>query len=378
MHHKLPVVFIFIFIHTAATAQLSETDSAKRFSSEFSYTGDIVTNLSGGMKTGTSYLGMVSLKLSTRLWKGGEFFINASNTHGAEPSAQFLGDYQIASNIEAGNHTYLQELWIRHLWKHGVITVGLQDLNVDLVNTSYGALYLNSSFGILPTVSGNIPAPIFPLTSLGLCAHWKLTKKLTLHTAAYDGAPTDFEENPHNLKWHLSSGDGFLFFTELQHETSIGNLPGMIKAGLYLHQHLTGDSDHSRDRDSLYRNNNGIYLLGEQQVWQGIQGNRNLGLFLQLGYTPKNINSNYYYIGTGLNFTGLFNRNGNDIAGLAVAHCGMRGDKKSETSIELTYRFHVFGFLYLQPDFQYIINPAGTGENLDNCMAATVRFGVTY
>ena len=32
-------------------------------------------------------------------WKGGELFINAANTHGGEPSASFIGDYQVASNI---------------------------------------------------------------------------------------------------------------------------------------------------------------------------------------------------------------------------------------------------------------------------------------
>ena len=116
--------------------------------------------------------------------------------------------------------------------------------------------------------------------------------------------------------------------------------------------------------------------MGEQQIWQGSHNNRNLGLFIQLGFSPKKTNSIYYYTGAGLNFAGLFNRNGTDVAGLAFAHAGMRDGTGSETSIELTYRFPVFSFLYLQPDFQYIINPAGTGEKLDNCLAAMLRFGV--
>jgi len=30
--------------------------------------------------------------------------------------------------------------------------------------------------------------------------------------------------------------------------------------------------------------------------------------------------------------------------------------------------------MILQPDIQYIINPAGTGQKLDNCLAAILRF----
>ena len=230
MSEKLLLITIVSLFYYTAFAQTSIQDSSNRFSPEIAYTGDIVNNLSGGLRTGTSYLGMINLRLTTRLWKGGSFFVNAANTHGAEPSARYLGDYQVASNIEAGDHTYLQELWLQQSWKHVEVTLGLQDLNVDLANTAYGTLYLNSSFGVLPTVSGNIPAPIFPLTSLGICARWRLSEKITLHTAAFDGAPTDFEENPHNLKWHLSSRDGFLFFTELQHETSMGDHARNVKS----------------------------------------------------------------------------------------------------------------------------------------------------
>jgi porin len=368
----LSLVFVnFFFVQTHAQ------DSTRVFLPEISYTGDLFNNLTGGIQTGIGYLGMVNLKLTTHPWKGGNLFINVANTHGAEPSADYLGDYQVASNIEAGEHTYLQELWFRQVWEKVEVTIGLQDLNVDLVNTNYGTLFSNSSFGVLPTVSGNIPAPIFPLTSLGISTRWQLSKKISVHAAVYDGAPTDFEDNPYNLRWQLSKDDGFLLFTELQHEIVIKSLPGRLKAGVYLHQHLNKANDHIGRRDSVYRNNHGYYLMGEQEIWNGA-AHKSLGLFIQLGFSPKRVNYNYYYAGAGVNYTGLLSRECRDVAGLAVAHDGLRGGAGKETAIELTYRFPLFRFLFLQPDIQYIINPAGTSEHLENCLAATLRFEVVF
>jgi porin len=344
------------------------------FTPEISYIGDIVNNISGGITTGTKYLGMANFNIEVKFPTKVTLYIHLANTHGAEPSAELFGDYQVVSNIEAGNHTYLQEFWFRKSWEKLIITAGIQDLNVDVANTTCSALYLNSSFGILPTVSGNIPAPIFPLTSLGISSRWQITSKTCLHIAAFDGVPTDFNDNPHNLNWHLSRDDGFLFFTEFKHETNFGKLPGSIKSGLYLHQHLSKQSAVT-DSDTSYRNNNGLYLLGEQQFWQ--KENKSLGVFIQLGYSPKKVNASRDYVGAGLNCAGLFNSRGEDVLGIAFAHDGLHIFPGKETTVELTYQFPVFSFMFLQPDFQYIINPAGTGQKLDNCLAATLRFEVT-
>ena len=83
-----------------------------------SYIGDNFNNITGGIKTGSVYLGMANLVVlfdfqQAGLWKGAQFYINAANTQGASPSAELLGDLQVASNIEAGNHSYVQEFWLK-------------------------------------------------------------------------------------------------------------------------------------------------------------------------------------------------------------------------------------------------------------------------
>ena len=356
-----------------------QNDENKPVSIEASYVGDNINNVSGGIKTGSGYLGMVNVLFGfdtekARLWKGGSFYINTANTHGDEPSQQLIGDAQVMSNIEAGNHTYLQEFWFKQQLNRLEITAGLQDLNVEFASSEFGALYLNSSFGILPVISNNFNAPIFPLTTIGLTFKWNITEKTRWINALYDGSPTDFSHNPYNLKWQFSSGDGILAISEIQKNITINRFPGLYKAGIYSHFHKMGEKVVTAD--SLTNNLFGMYFFTDQTIWE--RNLRNAGLFLQLGYTPSAASTNNFYLGTGVNFTGLLSKMAKDTFGLAVAHVAFTKENRSETAIEITYYYQLNGHLFIQPDFQYIINPSGAGEPLPDAMTANLRFGISF
>jgi len=47
--------------------------------------------------------------------------------------------------------------------------------------------------------------------------------------------------------------------------------------------------------------------------------------------------------------------------------------KDTETAIEFFYEAQLFGFLYLKPDLQYVINPGGA---YPDALALGVRFGL--
>ncbi len=95
-----------------------------------------------------------------------------------------------------------------------------------------------------------------------------------------------------------------------------------------------------------------------------------------MGLSPKKQNFNKYYIGTGVNYTGLFSHKGNDKAGLAIAHVGLRESVPDETVLEFTYQYTMLHVIYLQPDIQYIMHPAGTGLKLKNSLSVTLRIGL--
>ncbi|HEX3009230.1 MAG TPA: carbohydrate porin, partial [Bacteroidales bacterium] len=115
----MKVYFICILSTMLYLKALSQDkDTTKPLNFEASYIGESFNNLSGGIKRGSTYEGMANLRISfdtdkARLWKGGQFYIHAANTHGGTPSCDLVGDFQVASNIEAGNHTYIQEFWFK-------------------------------------------------------------------------------------------------------------------------------------------------------------------------------------------------------------------------------------------------------------------------
>lgn len=381
MKKLLFTISIYLLSGLTTIALSDETignESALGF--DASYIGDNVINMSGGIKTGYNYLGMANLRLTfdtekAGLWKGAMFYINAANTHGGTPSANLIGDNQVVSNIEAGNHTFLQEVIFQQKIGNLDITAGLQDLNVQFANTESGSVYLNSSFGILPVISANTSAPIFPLTSFGLTVKWNISESTSWINAIHDGSPTDFSSNPYNLHWHFHSGDGILAISEFQHLTKLFELPGTYKLGFFTLNHFVENTFIRPVPDSINIPVNGIYTHSDQQIWQ--RGNRSLNIFSQLGYSPSKGSINNYYLGLGLNLTGALSSKGRDILGLAMAHEHFTNGLSSETAIELTYRYQITDCLYIQPDLQYIINPAGTGIILENCLAGSIRFGIT-
>lgn len=377
---KINLLIFCAFLGIHAGAQALNKNHSDPFSYEANYTGDNFSNLTGGIQTGFSYLGMASLCIEfdagkAGLWEGGLFYIHGANTHGATPSADLLGDMQVASNIEAGNHTYLQELWFRQTFGKVAFTIGVQDLNVEFASSEHGALYLNSSFGILPVISANFPASIFPLTTLGFMAKWVVNSKTTWLNAIYDGSPTEFDYNPYNIRWEFASGDGILAISEIQRNVKLNKLPGTYKLGFYTHNHIIEKVFSEQLPDSAGHPIFAAYAYADQKIWE--RADKSLNLFLQTGYSPSKTCVNNYYWGLGINGVGWLSKKKNDIWGLAFAHAGLGNNSGNETTIELSWKKQVNSTVYIQPDIQYIINPGGNCSNLNNSMAAIVRLGIS-
>lgn len=342
---------------------------------EASYIGDFASNLRGGIKQGSTYLGLANLKIGFNTdeagwWKGGTFFVNGGNTHGGRPSEYLIGDFQGVSNIEAGNLTFLYELWYKQMLKRVTVTTGLQDLNANFAVCTSGALFLNSSFGIMPSISGNIPAPIFPLTALGISVQWNVNNTMSWQSALYDGTPDDFQSNPYNTKWCLGKNNGILSVTEVDFAHSlIKELQGSYKAGFYFR--------HCNDSVPCEQTKLGFYFIGEQEIWK--TKTRRMVLFSQLGINPTPHRIDKGYISIGLNYNGLLSARKEDQAGVAIAYLDLKnGAVANETTVEMTYQWNVNPNVYLKPDVQYVFNPARTGVRYKNAVVSILRFGIHF
>lgn len=365
--NKIWMIGLLSLVVSNAIGQQDSTIKATPFTYNATYIGDVVNNLNGGIKTGTNYLGKVNIGLgfnteAANWWKDGEFYINFMNTHGDEPSANLIGDIQIASNIEAGNMSILYECWYKQNLGKLEITVGLQDMNTNYAITTNGSLFLNSSFGVHTVMSDNITLPIFPLTALGANIKWHVSDNFNWQLALFDGTPNS--RNPYNTNWIVGDDDGYLLLTEFHlHKSLIKCQQGCYKLGGYYHEHNSPVVG--------YHQNGGFYFIADQDL------NNNLSAFSQIAFSPNNINNHNHFYSLGVNYKGFSKKRTDDVMGLALAYFGIDDALiKHETAIELTYKLQMNEHLFIQPDIQYIINPAGTGVKLNNSLVGIVRFGM--
>ena len=326
-------------------ATVSVVASAQTF--EGSYVGDTYYNAAGGLKRGGGFMGMGNIKMGVEAWRGGEFMINGASIHGKSLTGNYLGDLQVASNIDAGEHAYLHELWFRQALGNFSFVLGLQDLNADFMVSEGAGEFINSSFGVPPVIATGVPVPIFPLTGLGFAARWDIDDRWAVQGALFDGNQTAFDHNPNNTHWTFDKGDGVLAMGELHFD-------GRLKLGGYYH---------SADE------NYGFYALADQPL------SERLGLFCQLAVAPKSKNDNNYSIGLGANYAFCDKHR----AGLALTHAGLHAvDHKHETAVEACYNYSLNDNIALQPDVQYILNPSGADEELKNALVGMLRLHINF
>lgn len=385
MKQKFVTLFTALLLGVSVHCQntITEYKEWNPFDFGASYVGDACYNAAGGIKTGSAYLGMGNIKVGfdtreARMWKGGSVFVNGAVIHGHSPSEELVGDMQVASNIDAGNHVYMHELWYKQELGTVEITAGLQDLNVEFLVSEGGGNFINSSFGVPSVVSNNIPAPIFPLTSLGLTLKWNVNDRVAWQAAVYDGCATSFEHNVYNTSWHLKPEDGLLSISELHLSHDLLRKPGTLKLGGYYHSGLKEEDGETGEEVEIFKNNKGLYALVDQELWHNHDSTTKLSFFAQFAASPK-LNEHNKYLGGGITLSGLLKKDGSDLLGVALARSMMKNpDKEAETTIELSYNVPLTRNFYIKPNLQYVINPMGTDEKLDNALMGILRCGINF
>jgi porin len=377
------IIYILLFLLVSQQITAQDVSPEPILSAESSYIADGIYNVRGGLHTGAAVLGLGNLRLTVNLenadiMNNTTCFINAAHSFGNLPSATLTGQLQTISNIEAGNLTYFQELWIKK--KSGKMTfiAGLQDLCAEFVSAKNTSFYMNGSFGIHPNITMNFPAPVFPLSSLGLQIQLEVNSQSSFKAALFDGLPDGFDSNPYNLKWRLKKSEGYQFFAEYSL-----NKPGFhsevnIKTGFTFHNSYIKTRVDSIVNDPVnLPADYGAYLLAERTLIY-FSSQKHLDGFIQTGVCPRKINDNWYYFGGGINYSGFSNKHPDNIIGIAFAHAGLSSLNHNETVIEGFCRIQVNDKFYLNPDIQFIIHPGGTGQNLKNALACLIRTGFNF
>lgn len=295
------------------------------------------------------------------------------------------------SNIEAPPATRLYEIWYEQQLFNETFSIlaGMHDLNSEFDVTEYGGLFFNSSFGIQPDISANVPVSIFPVTAPAVRLKWAPIEALYFMVAAYEGDPGDPAVNKHGTRWKLFSREGTMTIYEAGYQVGLDEgstvPPGTYKLGAWYH---TADFDDVIDTDAegeptRHDGNHGVYFIADQMVYRE-NGDQGLGIFLQIGGAPDDRNEVDFYIGGGINYHGLIPGRDEDDFGMAVAHASISDKLRSaeprdaaETTFEVTYRVQIAPWLAIQPDFQYVFD-TGADPELKNAKVGLLRFEIYF
>ncbi len=376
-------------------AGIRENMSAKGVEFEFVYTGEPVSNMTGGIEQKTIYhdnydlITAIDAELLMGI-KGGEFNVYFLGNSGESPSG-IVGDLQVSSNIDTDPAWKLYEAWYQqNLFDDKLsLLVGLYDLNSEFDVIETGGHFLNSSHGIGAdySQSGANGPSIFPVTSLTLRGKYAISDKLTVQAAILDGAPGDPEKVTGT---HLKFNDehGLLNVGEIYYSND-GEVGSYCKYsfGGWMY---TEEFEEVMDPSLSGTGNSGLYVMAERELYKESEfSSQGLSAFARFGMANSTYNQIGNYIGFGAAYTGLLPGRDEDVIGLAIAIASNGKDFKdsieatnaevdnSETSIEFVYITELLPWLVVQPDIQYIINP-GTNPNLDNALAVSVRFQISF
>jgi len=372
----------------------------------FVYTGEVLGNVSGGLRRGAIYEDKIETYVAADFekligWKGLTFYSNQFWIHGTgNLGRDFVGNMITISNIEALPSNRLSEIWLEQKLFNDRFSIRVGQLTTDseFFNSKYFELFINSDW---PTItSENLPSggPAYPLSTPGVRFAFQPTKDLSLLLALFNGDPAgpgpgDAEiKNRHGLNFRLR--DPPLLIGEAQYgynqEKTATGLAGMIRLGAWHHFGRFDDQRFDIAGRSLadplgsgiaraLRGNDGIYGIIDQQIYRPAGGDADSGvaLFSRISASPSDRNLINFYIDGGVTFAGMIPSRPDDKFGATFIYANVSDRARAldrdtilftgmpqpvrdfELTLEFTYQAQIRPGWTLQPDIQYVFHPGG-------------------
>jgi carbohydrate-selective porin OprB len=245
-----------------------------------------------------SLFSSVSLNLERLNMGRGTVFASGQALHGRGINDYVVGAAQPLSNLDSPGFARVMEAWYAGAYLDGHLEVkaGRQYADGDFGVARNAALFLNSSFGAIPTT----PLPAYPDPAPGAMIRVAPSQPVAFALGVY--------------------GAGFAI---AEAQLAAGRIGLWRQAG-----------------------NRGVYAAADRSFGRK-------GVFAQWGWAPRGPNAITMYAGGGF----VYERAA-DAAGAAFA-CARLSAGKAETIYELFYRRSLGAKLALQPDLQWVRNAGG-------------------
>jgi porin len=365
---------------------------------------DVAGNPSGGRSQGATQASSTELSLLFDLnrifgLKGGSVFASFSQRWGNRLSSEYIGNVFSEQQIygfetfRVIDISYQQKLFDGRV----ELRLGRFAATDDFLDSPYNYGFMSNAFcgnpfGILLDAPGMM-AYTGTWAALGKV---KPTRRSHMMAAIYNGDPAMRENKNHGVD--LSFNGPLFAMGEVGYQINglHGDSPrlGNYKlGGWYDHATLTNFESGAKKRGSQ-----GFYALFDQVLvpFGDPSTNRGLGVFGSVTVAPdSHVQQLPLYFTAGVSARGLFDGRPRDAVSFGVAtgyfsdalqraqRDGLLvppegGVQDHETVTELTYRFDLRkGAYFIQPDFQYIVRPGGTGH-LPNAPVFGAQFGINF
>lgn len=334
-----------------AASHAPPLDESQTFSLYGHWDTDLVSNLGGGIRTGSAVdsvaVGGFTLRGNRLGLPRSVFNFSVMATRVGNANAHLIGADTNPSNIEGErtrlvlNTAFWQQNWL-NTPRFGLNTrVGVFDLNAEFDSTDNAAQLLNSSFGLDPSMTDNFTTSTFPQNGTGLVVSM--------------GNSSDPETSPFTVKAGLIQGDvdqqthpfsqGVLNIAEAQwrpNDTTAIKLGGWLKRG-----------NGQPDLRGGYISAEGALLTTEQD---------NISGFIRASYADgmavQSTGSNRY-VAAGINWQAPFETRPDDYLTLGAGSLHLDHNDQTERLLEAAYIARLTPHIFLQPDLQYIQDPGG-------------------
>lgn len=378
-----------------------ETLASKGLTYGLDYTGDVLANVSGGVRRSTHYAGLLEGYLDADFEKladarGLTFHADFYQIHGTSITAENINSIVSVSNIEAFPSTRLHELWLEQALYNGHVSVRFGQLaaDSDFLISEVATRLIASTFGWTTLSSDNLPfgGPIYPFATPGVRLAVDAQDELQLKFGIYDSNPAGpcgegldpGQCNEHGLDFRLDDPPLLLVEGAYSYGRNDKCPSGAIKLGGW---YDFGEFDDQRHPPGVgfsaprHKGNEAIYVVIDQALYRpnGQCSAGGLSAFARAIISPTDRNQADTYADVGIVFDGWVPGRPHDGIALGVAYTGISEDasdfdresglrviRNYELIFELNYVGEIVPGWAIQPVMQYIRNPGGSLPDIGN------------
>jgi porin len=383
------------------------------------YVANPAANVSGGKKTGGSYVDNAYLGLTLDLeklagFRGLQFQISGINRSGGSTTLADVGSQYDVQQVHGGQNVFLYNVTLeQRFWNDKVhLKIGRFGASDDFNTSPIYGLYMNNGIdGNIRNVLFDTQFSAYPFATWAARLRIDPTPEYNFQLGVFQTWNDIFDRSRNGVDWSIRGSDGVMilaqagwtpeFFKRPVETASGGKSDGKTASapemkGLPGHYWIGGsfspwDGYAQFGQTEKTSGSYGFYAHADQMLWQRAPGSaQGLTAFVASGYYPQqNISIIPWQLNVGAFYTGLIPGRENDktIAGLIYGRfstdyartldtAGL-GHPSHETVLELAHRIQLTKFAYVQPDVQFVFRPGGTGL-LSDAVVIGAQLGISF